>query len=236
LIASPARGGAPFLTDDPVPVDYRHGEIYAFATYDRASDGNDSTMPGLECNYGILPDTQLHVAFPFVRNAPANGPAEWGGGDFQIGVKYRFVDAVESSLQIAIYPLAVLPTGNADKGLGNGKAWFSLPLWLQKSWGAWTTYGGGGYTINSAPGQKNYGFGGWLLQKDISERWMLGGEIFVQGADAEGGRTTTVVNLGGAYHISPDLSLLYSAGHSIGGDTHTIAYLGLLWGFGGGGE
>ena len=31
-----------------------------------------------------------------------------------------------------------------ERGLGNGRAWCKIPLWIQKSWGPWTTYGGGG--------------------------------------------------------------------------------------------
>ena len=40
-----------------------------------------------------------------------------------------------------------LPTGSATKGLGVGKTWYKVPLWAQKSFGPWTTYGGGGETV-----------------------------------------------------------------------------------------
>ena len=85
--------------------------------------------------------------------------------------------------QIGVFPMAELPTGNSDKGLGNGKTWWRLPIWIQKSWGDWTSYGGGGYVINHADGQKDYPFGGWLLQKDFGEKWTLGGEVFARGKD-----------------------------------------------------
>jgi len=62
-------------------------------------------------------------------------------------------------------------------------------MWLQKSWGPWTTYGGGGYVINPAPGQRNYCFGGWLLQRDFSERLTLGGEFFAQGKSSDVGES-----------------------------------------------
>jgi hypothetical protein len=43
-----------------------------------------------------------------------------------------------------------------------------LPLWIQKSWGDWQTYGGGGYYIDQdyAVSDKNYWYAGWLLQKN----------------------------------------------------------------------
>lgn len=50
---------------------------------------------------------------------------------------------------------------------------------VQKSFGEWTSYWGGGYVINEAEGQKNYAFGGAQIQKDIGKKWSLGGEIFI---------------------------------------------------------
>jgi hypothetical protein len=40
-----------------------------------------------------------------------------------------------------------VPTGNAERGLGTGHTHGFMPLWLQKSFGKWLTYGGG-YWIN----------------------------------------------------------------------------------------
>ncbi len=40
-----------------------------------------------------------------------------------------------------------LPTGSSRLGLGNGQVWARLPLWVQKSYGKWMTYGGAGYQI-----------------------------------------------------------------------------------------
>jgi len=233
LASSQAMGGPPFLTDDPVPVDYRHSELNVYSAYDETRDGSDTSFPAMEFNYGGLRDVQLHIGIPFTRTAPDGGPNQQGIGDVEVGVKYRLVHESDSSPQIAVYPMAVLPTGDSKQGLGNGRTWWRLPVWLQKSWGEWTTYGGGGYVINTAEGQKNYAFGGWLLQKDLNQKWMLGGEVFARGGDTVAGQHTTILNFGGAYRFSPEFNLLFSAGHDISGESHTIAYLGLWWGFGG---
>lgn len=232
--AVPAFAGPPFMTDDPAPVDYKHSEFYVFTTYDKASDGKTTAVPAFEYNYGVLPDTQLHIVVPFTRNAPNGGSAEYGLGDVEVGVKYRFIQETDSSPQVGIFPMAELDTGDADKGLGNGKTWWRLPVWIQKSWGEWTTYGGAGYAINHADGAKNYPFGGWLLQKDIGEKWTLGGEVFSQGKTTVDGRATTFLNFGGYYKFTPDFNLLFSAGHDVSGERHTVAYLGLWWTWGGG--
>ncbi|MFH1818066.1 MAG: transporter [Pseudomonadota bacterium] len=236
LIASQAMAGPPFMTDDPVPVDYRHSEFYIFSTQDRARDGKNSAFPAFEFNYGVLPDTQLHLVVPFARSAPNDTSVESGLGDVEIGVKYRFVQETGSSPQIGIFPMAELATGDSSKGLGNGRTWWRLPVWIQKGWGEWTTYGGAGYVVNRAAGQKSYPFAGWLLQKDVGEKWTLGGEVFAHGKDTVDGQATTLLNFGGLYKFTPDFNLLFSAGHSIKGESHTVVYLGLWWAFGGGGN
>ena len=233
LGSSQAVAGAPFLTEDPVPVDYRHSEFYVFSTYNGTTDGSDASLPAFEYGNGVLPGTQLTIGVPFARAAPDGGPTEWGLGDVYIGVKFRLVDDVDTSLQIAVSPIVNLPTGDSNGGLGNGKTWWQLPVCLQMSWGEWTTYGSGGYVVNPADGEKSHAYGGWLLQKDLAEKWTLGGEVFARDKDAVGGRATTLLNFGGSFRFSPDFELLFSAGHSVSGETHTTAYLGLWWGFGG---
>jgi hypothetical protein len=234
LASSAALAGPPFLTDDPAPVDYQHSEFYVFGTYDKTPDGKAFGAPAFEYNYGAFPNTQLHLVVPFARSEPNDGPSESGLGDIEVGVKYRFIEETQTRPQVGIFPMAELATGDEEKGLGNGRTWWRLPLWVQKSFGEWTTYGGGGYVVNDAEGAKSYPFAGWLLQKDIGEKWTLGGEIFARGKDAEEGRSTTIANFGGYYKFTPDFNLLFSLGHSIAGENHRVAYLGLWWAFGGG--
>jgi Putative MetA-pathway of phenol degradation len=224
--------GPPFMTDDPEPVELKHSEFYIFSTYDKTKDGKEATIPAFEYNYGPLPDTQLHIVVPFVRSGPNDASSEYGLGDIEVGVKYRFLQETETSPQVGIFPMAELPTGDDKKGLGNGKTWWRLPVWVQKSWGDWKTYGGGGYVINNAAGQKSYPFAGWLLQNDINEKLTLGGEVFGRSKDTDDGKSTTLLNFGGLYKFTPDFNLLFSAGHSVSGENHTIAYLGLWWSWG----
>lgn len=234
--AGTALAGPPFMTDDPATVDYKHSEFYVFGTYDKTPDGKEYALPAFEYNYGAHPNLQLHLVVPLARTEPNEGPSESGLGDIEVGAKYRFIEETEARPQVGIFPMAELGTGDEEKGLGNGKTWWKLPFWIQKSFGEWTTYGGGGYVINHAEGAKNYPFAGWLLQKDIGEKWTLGGEIFARDKDAEDGRSTTLANFGGYYKFTPDFNLLFSLGRSVAGEKHTVAYLGLWWAFGGDGS
>lgn len=232
LLGTLAFAGPPFLTDDPDPVPYRHWEAYVFAIGDRTDDGDAVEGPAAELNYGIAPNTQLHLIVPFSQVSPSGEPRESGLGDTEFGVKYRFVSETDDRPEVGVFPLVELPTGNSARGLGNGRAWVLLPLWLQKSWGHWTTYGGGGAALNSAPGQRNYPYGGWLLQRDLGTHLTLGGEIFSQGADTTEDRGFTAFNLGGSVNLNDNLSILFSSGRSFAGQRHQLWYLALYstWG------
>ena len=229
IFATHISAGPPFLTDDPVPVDYQHWEAYLFATGDHTDNGYTIQGPAMEINYGALPEMQLHLAMSLTTVGGDGEATASGFGDTELGVKYRFVHETNGWPQIAIFPAVELPTGDADLGLGNGRAWFKLPVWAQKSWGAWTTDFGGGAVLNSAPGQRNYPYGGWLLQRDLGEHLTLGGEIFAQGAAADGDQGYAALNLGGTYNVNEHFSLLFSAGHSIAGGEHTLWYFGFYW-------
>ena len=218
--------GPPFLTDDPEPVDYQHWEAYLFGNGDHTREGYAINGPAVELNYGVLPDTQLHLVVPMTTVGGGGAPTVSGLGDTEFGIKYRFVQETNGWPQIGIFPMVELPTGEACRGLGNGRAWLRLPVWLQKSFGPWTTYGGGGAALNSAPGQRDYAFGGWLVQREFGPHLTLGGELFAQGAAAEGDRGFAAVNFGGSCNLNEHFSLLFSAGHSLAGDRHTLWYFG----------
>jgi Putative MetA-pathway of phenol degradation len=227
--AARTLAGPPFLTDDPEPVDYQHWEAYLFANGDHIPGGYSVNGPAVEVNYGVLPDTQLHLVMPMTTVGGGGAPSVSGLGDTEFGVKYRFLHETNGWPQIGIFPMVEIPTGDADRGLGDGRAWFRLPLWMQKSSGPWTTYGGGGAVLNSAPGQRDYPFGGWLLQRELDEHLTLGGEMFAQGATADGDKGFAALNCGGSYNFDEHFSLLFSAGHSVAGDEHTLWYFGLYW-------
>ena len=230
LFAAPrALAGPPFLTDDPEPVEYQHWEAYLFGNGDHAGGSYTINSPAVEVNFGVLPDTQLHLIVPMTTVGGSGVPTVSGLGDTEFGIKYRFLHETNGWPQIGIFPMVELPTGDAGRGLGNGRAWFRLPLWLQKSFGPWTTYGGGGAALNSAPGQHDYPFGGWLVQRDLGDHLTLGGELFAQGRTTDQDQGFAAVNLGGYYKFTDHFNCLFSAGHSLAGSQHTLWYFGLYW-------
>jgi hypothetical protein len=229
LLAGPAAAGPPFQTDDPEPVPLHHYEAYAFGVLDRAGGTTFLQTPAFEFNVGAAPNLQLHAVVPMVYESAGGA---FGIGDVELGAKYRFVQETSGRPQIGVFPMLELPTGDGARGLGNGRLWARLPVWLQKSVGPWTSFGGVGYEVNHAPGMKDSLFGGWLLQRTLCARLILGGEIFSQQAQAVGGRGTTFVDGGGYLDLKGALSLLFMLGHTVAGESHTVGYLGLYYTWG----
>lgn len=227
LIASLAWAGPPFVTDDPEPVEFQHWEVYSASQLTHDAEGWSGTSPHLEVNYGAAPNLHLHIIAPVSFVAPAHGSTQFGYGDTELGAKYRFVGETECRPQIGTFPLIELPTGDRDHGLGSGETQGFLPLWLQKSFGPWTTYGGGGYWINPGEGNRNWWFTGWEIQRQINSRLMLGVEVFHETSKEEGAGSATGFNVGAIVNLSELQHLLFSAGHSVQGpgEFHTyIAY------------
>jgi hypothetical protein len=220
-----ARAGPPFITDDPEPVEFRHWEIYLASQLTHDSGGWSGTSPHLELNYGAIPNLQLHLIAPVAFNAPSQGSRHFGYGDTELGIKYRFLQETARLPQVGVFPLVELPTGDLARGLGSGHTQVFLPLWLQKSFGPWTSYGGGGYWINPGVENRNWWFLGWLIQCQLSSRLTLGAEIFHETEKEEGGKSDTRFNVGTLFDFSPTYHLLLSAGRTIQGPSGFQAYI-----------
>jgi hypothetical protein len=205
----------------------------------------DPVGPAFEANWGAAPNLHLHIILPFGAIIPSNnprylpagvGPSAFGFQDIELGAKYRFIKETKRRPEIGTFTMFEIPTGSYAKGLGVGKVWYKLPIWAQKSWGHWTTYGGGGYQIVPQIGYRNFTYGGWLLQRDIGKKLTLGAEVYSHGAEGIATaqtRSATMIDIGGYYYIhNPGLQILFAYGHTAFGQTENYAYLGLYhtWG------
>ncbi len=232
LCGASALAGPPFFTDDPEPVPFGRYEFYTFSTLDRSVGSYAAAFPAFEFNVGAAPNLQLHVLAPMAISALEPGPITYGVGDIELGAKFRFVQEKGRRPQVGIFPMIETPTGDRHRNLGNGQTWARLPLWVQKSWGPWTSYGGAGYILNRAPGMRDHTFAGWQAQRELNKKLTLGAEWFNPGRESMSARNTHLLNAGGIYNFNENFSFLFTAGHSIRGDTHTVAYFGLYWTWG----
>jgi hypothetical protein len=214
LLTMPAFAGPPFRTDDPEPVDFRHFEMYLVSLGTRTADGWNGMLPGLEVDYGALPNLQLAAIIPQGYAVPDGGHASFALYDIEVGAKYRFISPDEKDWfpQVAVYPQILVPVGNQKFGFSTGHAQIFLPIWLQKDFGPWTAYGGGGYWINPGAGNKNYAFLGAALWRNIDDRLHLGAEIFHQTSPAADVKESTGFDVGVIYDLSENWHLLGAAG------------------------
>jgi hypothetical protein len=220
-----AWAGPPFVTDDPEPVEYRHWEIYLASQHAKDKDGWSGTAPHFEVNYGALPNLQLHLIAPLAYVRPNDGSSHYGFGDFELGVKYRFIQEADWWPMVGAFPIVDLPTGRSSKGLGSGHTKTFLPIWFQKSWGPWTSYGGGGYWINPGSENKDYWFAGWEVQCQLSKSITLGGEVFYNTPTAKGEDGRTGFNVGTIVNFTDEHHLLFSTGRDIHGQNRFSAYI-----------
>jgi hypothetical protein len=232
LCPSSALAGPPFRTDDPEPAEYKHWEVYVASQGSFDRDETSLTAPHLEINYGIFPNVQIHLIAPFEHVKPEGEPSHYGFADMELGAKFRFIQETDLCPQVGAFPIVVLPTGDKDKGLGSGEVQAFLPLWVQKSWGPWKTYGGGGYWINPGTGNKNYWFFGWEVQRDLSKYFTLGAEVFYQTPSEVGGDGSTGFNVGGIVNFTDQHHLLFSAGRDFSGPNDASFYIAYQLTFG----
>lgn len=227
-----ALGGPPFVTDDPVPVDFQHWEVYLASQYNHTRGGSSGALPQVEVNYGVVPDLQLHLIAPVAFSSASGMDRQTGYGDTEVGAKYRFVGTDDSQVQVAVFPLVEVPTGDAGRGLGSGHLQLYLPLWLQRTSGAWTAYGGAGYWLNPGAGNRNWIFTGLLIQRQLLPSLALGAELFHETASTAVAGSSTDVNLGLIWDLNDTSHVLASAGPTIQGPAGYQAYCAIQFTFG----
>jgi hypothetical protein len=220
--------GPPFNTDDPEPVQYKHWEYYISSINTFQPTVWKGTSPHFEVNYGLVPDVQVHLLLPINYSYTQPHNPIFGYANTEVGVKYRFLQETENMPQVGTFPIIEIPTIRNNE-FSNGKVQIYIPLWIQKSWGKLTTYGGAGYWINPGTNNKNWIYTGWEIQYDVSQLLTLGGELYYHSPDAIDSKDVIAFNLGGFINFSEKFHLIFSLGHSLIKDSFISSYVGLLW-------
>lgn len=210
LFTTVTWAGPPYYTDDPVPTDLRHYEIYAYANSVRNDDGTSSSA-GIDFNYGGASDLQLTAVVPVSDERPRGAPSSRGLGNIELAAKYRFLHQQDAGWDVAVFPRVVL--ASAASAVGEQHVAYQLPVWVERDSGKWATFGGGGCVLNHGGASRNYCFAGWALTKKVGEHTQLGAELFHQSADASDSRATTFAGIGVIYDEGEHVHLLaYGSG------------------------
>lgn len=216
-----AWAGPPYVADDPEPTDFRHYEIYLFATGE-SSRGGRATAAGLDFNYGATPDLQLTGVVPIVDEHPSGERAKTGVGNIELAAKYRFVHQNEIGWDVAVFPRLFLQSPSRD--VGEQHTSVLLPLWLEKDWPGWSTFGGGGWVYNRGTGAQDFYLAAWALTHQFTDRLQLGAEIQHQTPDTRGGKASTGVGIGMKYDVATHWHLLAYAAPGVQNAPETARY------------
>jgi hypothetical protein len=212
LTARSASAGPPYITDDPEPTHNGGWENYLYASGTNTA-GATAGQVGMELNYGAARNLQLTLTVPedYVSSHGLSG----GFGDLEIGAKYRFLKPAGASWlpDAAVFPAVTVPTG--ARGFDTGEASLFIPVWLEKDFGNWSLFGGGGYDVNPGFGQRNYTLAGLALTRSFGEYLNLGIEIYHQTPSSAGGEALTNVAIGAVYQVTKHWALMASGGPGV---------------------
>jgi hypothetical protein len=208
-LALPAAAGPPYFTDDPVPTDTGHFEVYLFGAGTHTRAGSDGAA-GLDVSYGGAKNLQLSATVPVAYETPRGAPTIGGIGNIELAAKYRFLSQEEFGLDVAVFPRVFLPS--ASNRVGDQHVSFFLPIWIGKDWDKWSTFGGGGCVITQGAGSKDFCLTGWAITRQVLPRLQVGAEIYHITAAAQGEHTTTGLGFGARYDVSEALHLVASFG------------------------
>lgn len=225
--ARPAAAGPPFVTDDPETPPANGWEINVPVIAERDAGDYELEAPLFDVNYGLRDDLQLKVEFAHLSLQPREGSHAHGVSDTEVGIKWRFLEEDQAGVQMAVYPQVVIPTGSSERGLGDGKPAYLLPVIVQKSFGEWTAFGNVGVVAETHDGSRDYWFWGAALQRAVSARLELGAEVFGESPQDLEDRASAGFNVGGVWEVTDGLGVLLSAGHAFGSGPDVMVYLGL---------
>ncbi len=209
MFAPAVFAGPPYLSDDPQPTPYRQFEVYLFTQGVRTEEGT-SGASGVDFNYGAGADLQLTVVIPRAYERPRDAPTPSGLGNIELAAKYRFMHQSDYGWDVAFFPRVFLPSASTE--VGERHAALLLPLWLERDFGRWSTFGGGGCAINHGGDSRNYCTVSWALAYQLREQLQLGAELVYQGADTEGLPAAVIAGAGMRYDLGKTWHLLAYAG------------------------
>ena len=134
MLGAPVYAAHPLITDDTETQGKGKFqlEVLGQAGYDRDKARDTITKnatPTIQLTYGLVDKVDLVVASTYQWNRTSDHGTvsnENGIGDATLAVKWRFFE--KDGYSLAIKPLFTFPSGDWDRGLGNGKATGSIYL------------------------------------------------------------------------------------------------------------
>jgi hypothetical protein len=227
-----AQGGPPYYTNDPGTPGHLNWEINIGYMPFLYSDQSTSHVPDVDINFGVGDRIQLTYenAWLRVQNPSSARNPQYGLGQSNPGVKWRFYDAGESGLAVSVFPQLFLnnPNDAVRRGITPASDTFILPFEFTKKFGPIDVdYEIGYQFVHNGPD-------GWItglvLGHEFTPKFEGDVEFYSQGT-FHPSETQPTLDVGARYKIRPSLILLVMAGRSLeptgSNQSYFIGYFGM---------
>ena len=150
--AAAAFASHPLITDDAGTIGSGKAQLELNGEYghDEEDGVTTTTTEGAAAlSYGITDSMDLVVGLPYLHSREKDAGAtlsEHGLSDTSVEMKWGFYE--NNGLSLALKPGLSLPTGDDEKGLGSGKATYSLFFITSKAMDPWAVHFNLGYIVN----------------------------------------------------------------------------------------
>ena len=235
-----AQGGPPYYTNDPGTPGPFNWEINVGYMPFLYSDQSVSHTPDLDINFGVGERIQLTYENAWLRvNNPAlpsepgqigTGKTEFGLGQSNPGVKWRFYDAGEAGLSVSVFPQLFLnnPNDAVRRGITSPSSSFLLPVEFSRKFGPVdVNYELGYQFVHKGPD-------GWLMGlvvgHEFTKKFEVDMELYSQGTFHPSENQPTI-DFGARYKLHSPVILLVMAGRSLeparNNQPYFLGYFGL---------
>ncbi|MGA2744320.1 MAG: transporter [Candidatus Sulfotelmatobacter sp.] len=235
-----AQGGPPYYTNDPGTPGPFNWEINVGYMPFLYSDQSVSHTPDLDINFGVGERIQLtyenawlRVNNPVSQSQPGqigSGKTEFGLGQSNPGVKWRFYDAGESGLSVSVFPQLFLnnPNDAVRRGITSPSSSFLLPVEFSRKFGPVDVdYELGYQFVHKGPD-------GWLMGlvvgHEFTKKFEVDMELYSQGTFHPSENQPTI-DFGARYKLHSPVILLVMAGRSLeparNNQPYFLGYFGL---------
>jgi len=224
-----AQGGPPLITDDPGTPGNGHWEINIAGILTSEPTQTVVSIPYFDINYGLGDHLQLKLETGWTLLSQESTGLISGAGNALAGVKWRFLDQDSSGVSVSTYPQLgfhdFLSSSNPD--IASGGTQLLLPIELSKEFGTYAFNPEVGYLLSSnEPGAWIYGL---VLDYEPHENLEFLAEFHAT-TRVDGSGTEMFLNAGTRVPLTPGMSLLFAAGHTVsefvGEPTQLLVYLG----------
>jgi hypothetical protein len=225
-----AQGGPPYYTNDPGTPGNLNWEINVGYMPFYFQGHSISHTPDVDINFGVGSRIQLTYENAWLRVKSPEANPNFGLGQSNPGVKWRFYDAGEGHLSISVFPQFFLnnPNDAVRRGITPASQTFELPFEFSNKVGPLDINLELGYdVVHKGP---NGWIAGLVVGRDVTHKLELDAELYNQGAFHPSQNQPTI-DFGGRYKIHSPIIFLFMAGRSLSpsnsNQSYFLGYFGL---------